>query len=97
MRDLVVAGVIIAGLGMNLWLSLLWWRRYRDLRAVRAVVAAVGLRCGGLALGIVAWSLQTDRPERILEVVSLLVAFGEGVLLMVTVALLYSSAREKRT
>jgi hypothetical protein len=95
--SLIVAAGIVTGLAANLWLSVRWYRRYKDLRALRAVVAGVGLLCGGIALGIAAWSLRTDGPERILEIMALLVQFGEGVLLMVTVALLYSSARERRT
>ena len=97
MRDLVIVGAIVSGLATNLYLSIRWYSRYKDLRSLRAVVAAVGLLCGGIALGIAAWSLRMDGPERILEVVALLVQFGEGVLLFITVALLYSSARERRT
>lgn len=97
MRDVIVVAVILGLFAVNLWWSLRWWNQYRDPRAMRGVLAGIGLFCGAIALAIATWSLQTDGPERVIELVRLLVWFGQGVLLVDGVALLYFAFRERRT
>lgn len=96
MRDIVILGVILVGSVANLSLAERSRRLYHDLRAVRAVLNAVAVLCGAVALSVATWALQDNRtPEEVLLVVRYLVAFGQGILLSFVAALLYSVYRER--
>lgn len=97
MRDVVILGIILVGSGGNVAIAISSWQRYHDVRAIRAVLNAGAVFLGAVALAIATWALQENRtPEETLLVVRYLVAFGQGVLSSLVVALLYSVYRERR-
>lgn len=96
MRDVLVISTILAGSFANVWLTGIWWRRYRDLRAIRALVMAILLFLGALALAAATWALNEQRtPEEVIVLVRFLVSLGQGAFLAFLGFLVLSVYRER--
>ena len=97
MADLIAVILILALFGINEYFAIRWWGRYRDIRAISGLVTGGALLVGAGALGIATWALHNSAPAEIIEILRVLVAVGQGVLLLTGIALVYSILREGRT
>ena len=97
MADLIAVILILALFGINEYFAIRWWGRYRDIRAIRGLVTGGALLVGAGALGVATWALHNSGPDEIIEILRVLVAVGQGVLLLTGIALVYSILREGRT
>jgi len=97
MAEWIAVIVILALFSINEYFAIRWWGRYRDIRAIRGLVTGGALLVGAGALAVATWSLHNSGTAEIIENLRLLVAVGQGVLLLTGIALVYSILREGRT
>ena len=97
MAEWAAVVVVLALFTTNEYFAIRWWQRYHDLRAIRGLVTGGALLVGACALGVATYALHNSGPDEIIETLRLLVAVGQGVLLLTGVALVYSIFREGRT